>query len=315
LNTIQSKQVRIDPKIKLKNNLNYFKRHWTLYLLLLAPILLVFLFRYVPIINILAAFMNNRFLWPLFERGWARNNGFQFFIMAFNDQLFWEALRNTFVLNGLQFVIGFPVPIILAILLSELKFTQFKRITQTILYLPHFLSWAIISGIAVQVLASRGMVNTFFGTTIPFLQSPVNWVFSYVFIGIWASMGWNTIIYLAAITSINPELYEAAAVDGAGRFRMIWHITLPGMRRVIVILMILTIASLLGTDLERVMAMRNPLVYPVSDTISVYVFNRGIQGQLQSLAAAVGLFQSVVSVAFLLVANTVAKKFGEEGIL
>jgi putative aldouronate transport system permease protein len=210
---------------------------------------------------------------------------------------------------------GFPVPIILAILLNELRHVMFKRVTQTILYMPHFLSWAIIAGIATQVLASRGLINNFFGTSVPFLSSGAHWVFSYIIIGIWASMGWNTIIYLAAITSINPELYEAAAVDGAKRFRMIWHITLPGIRPVIVILLILSAGSIMGTDLERIMAMRNPLIYGVSDTISVYVFNRGIQGQQQSLAAAVGLFQSVVSVVFLLTANTIAKRFGERGIL
>jgi len=310
--------VKADVTLHRPNkNLLHFKRYWTLYLLFLLPLAQVALFRYGPMINILAAFKENRFLWPLFERAWADNYGFQFFIQAFNDQIFLEALRNTLVLSLLGLVMGFPIPIILAIMLNELRVKVFKRVTQTILYMPHFLSWAIIAGIATQVLATRGMVNSFFGTQIPFLQAEVHWIFSYTLIGIWASMGWNTIIYLAAITAVSPELYEAAAVDGAKRFRMIWHITLPGIRHVIVILFIFAIAGVLGSDLERVMAMRNPIVYGVSDTIAVFTFNRGVVGQppQQSLAAAVGLFQSVVSVILLVSANAMAKKFGERGIL
>ncbi|MCL2287165.1 MAG: ABC transporter permease subunit [Firmicutes bacterium] len=300
---------------KRNKNKQHFKRYWMLYAILLLPMIQVLIFRYGPMINILAAFKNNMFLWPVLERGWAENYGFQFFIQAFNDALFREALRNTFVLSLLQLVLGFPVPIVLAILLNELRFKAFKRVTQTVLYMPHFLSWAIIAGIATQVLAARGLVNTFFGSSIPFLTNTTHWIFSYILIGIWQSMGWGTIIYLAAITAIDPGLYEAAAVDGAKRFRMIWHITLPGIRTVMILLFILAIGGIMGNNFERVMAMRNPLVFPVSDVIEVYVFQRGVQGMQQSLAAAVGLFQSVVGMVFLLSANAVAKRFGEHGII
>ncbi|MCL2703936.1 MAG: ABC transporter permease subunit [Defluviitaleaceae bacterium] len=304
-----------DNSGKFYKNMLHLKRYGTLYLLLIIPFAQILLFRYTPMINILAGFKKNQFLWPLFERPWADNYGFEFFIKAFQDQYFLEALRNTFMLNILDLVLGFPIPIILALLLNELRYMKFKRFTQTVLYMPHFLSWVIIASLATQVFASRGIVNNFLGTSIPFLQSPINWVFTYIFVGIWASMGWNTIIYLASITAINPELYEAAAVDGAKRFRMMWHVTLPGIRPVIVILLILSLGRILGTDFERIMAMRNPLVFEYSDTISVYVYNMGIRGMQQSLAAAVGLFQSVVSVVFLLMANTIAKRFGERGIL
>jgi putative aldouronate transport system permease protein len=266
-------------------------------------------------INIIAAFMENRFLWPVFQRGWADNYGFQFFIEAFNDSMFLLSLRNTLMLSILQIIIAFPVPIILALMLNELRVRKFKRVTQTILYMPHFLSWAIIAGIATQVLGTTGLVNSAFGTSIPFLSDRVHWVFTYVFVGIWQSMGWGTIIYLAAITAIDPGLYEAAAVDGAKRFRMIWHITLPGIRTVIVLLLILSIGGIMGNSFERVMAMRNVLVFDVSDTIEVFVFNRGIQGMQQALAAAVGLFQSVVGLVFLLMANFAAKRTGERGII
>jgi len=266
-------------------------------------------------INILAAFKDNMFLWPVLDRPWAGNNGFEFFIAAFNDRTFLEAFRNTLVLSFLEIVMGFPVPIILAILLNELRLRLFKRVTQTILYLPHFLSWAIVAGIATEVLGTSGLVNNAFGTGVKFLQEPTNWIFSYVFIGMWKGMGWGTIIYLAAITGINPELYEAAAVDGAKRFRLIWHITLPGIRPVVVLLLILSIGGIMGNSFERIMAMRNPLVFRVSDVIEVFTYNRGVAGLQQSLAAAVGLFQSIVSVILLFGANYLAKKTGERGLL
>jgi len=295
--------------------LNYIKRYWVLYILLILPLSQIIIFRYGPMINILAAFKENQFLWPVFDRPWAGNGGFSFFIAAFNDPTFLEAFRNTLMLSFLEIVLSFPVPIILAILLNELRLRLFKRVTQTILYLPHFLSWAIVAGIATQVLGTSGLLNNALGTSFPFLQEPTNWVFSYVFIGIWKGMGWGTIIYLAAITGINPELYEAAAVDGAKRFRLIWHITLPGIRPVIVLLLILSIGGIMGNNFERIMAMRNPLVYRVSDVIEVFTYNRGVAGMQQALAAAVGLFQSVVSVILLFGANYFAKKTGERGLM
>jgi len=303
------------PFDNLPRLLNYVKRYWVLYILLILPLAQIIIFRYGPMINILAAFKGNMFLWPVLDRPWAGDGGFEFFISAFNDPTFREAFRNTLVLSFLEIIMGFPVPVILAILLNELRLRKFKRVTQTILYLPHFLSWAIVAGIATTVLGTSGMVNNFFGTSIPFLQTETNWVFSYIIIGIWKGMGWGTIIYLAAITGINPELYEAAAVDGAKRFRLIWHITLPGIRAVIVLLLILNIGGIMGNSFERIMAMRNPLVFRVSDVIEVFTYNRGVAGLQQSLAAAVGLFQSVVSVILLFGANYFAKKTGERGLL
>ena len=299
---------------KLENK-THLKRYWALYALLILPLSQVLIFRYGPMINIVAAFKENRFLWPVHMREWADNYGFQFFIEAFNDTMFLNALRNSIVLSLLQIILAFPVPIILAILLNELRTKKFKRLTQTVLYMPHFLSWAIIAGIATQVLGAVGLVNSFFGTQIPFLSSETHWIFSFVFVGVWQGMGWGTIIYLAAITNIDPGLYEAAAVDGAKRLRMMWHVTLPGIRTVIVLLLVLNIGGIMGNNFERIMAMRNVLVFNVSDTIEVFVFNRGIQGMQQSLAAAVGLFQSVVGLILLLLANAVAKRTGERGII
>lgn len=306
-------------QIWLGKNIRYFKRYWTLYLLLILPVVYFAIFRYAPMINIMQAFKENNILRPVWELQWADKYGFQEFFNAFVDREFRQALRNTVLLNVLDLVFGFPAPVILAILLNELAFKKFKRITQTVAYMPHFLSWVIIAGLAMQLFAPRsGLVNILLMNmgfeAVPFLNSSFHWVWSYVFLGIWSSVGWNTIIYLAAITSINPELYEAAAVDGAGRLRKIWHITLPGIKPTIIILLILSLGRMLGSDFERPMALRNPIVHDVSNVLSIYVFEKGIEGSRFSLTTAVGLFQSVICVMFLLAANKIATKAGERGL-
>jgi len=222
-------------------------------------------------------------------------------------------------LNLLDLLLGFPAPILLALLLNELTFKRFKRITQTVVYLPHFLSWIIISGLALRLLAyNDGLVNIVLQriglSPVPFLNSPGHWVGSYVFLGIWKEAGWNTIIYLAAITAINPELYEAAAVDGANRLRRIWHVTLPGLRPTIIVLLIMSLGRILGSEFDRPFALSNRLVTSVSNVISIFVYEYGIKGMQFSLSNAVGLFQSVIGLFFLVGANSLAKRYGERGI-
>ncbi len=302
----------------------YFRRYWTLYLLLLLPIIFFIVFRYTPMAYILMAFKKNNIIKPPWQVAWAKDNGFEWFIKAFRDKQFIRALRNTVTLNLLDLVCGFPAPIIMALLLNELAFKRFKKVTQTILYLPHFLSWIIISGLALRLLADNdGLVNILFKkysgnpeAVIPFLSKENWWVGSYIAFGIWKEAGWGTIIYLAALTGISPELYEAAAVDGAGRFRRMWHVTLPGLRPTIIVLLIMRLGYILGSEFDRPMAMGNTLVTNVSTVLSVYVYQKGINGGGQfSLTTAVGLFQSVVGVLFLLGANSLAKRFGERGIM
>jgi putative aldouronate transport system permease protein len=271
--------------------------------------------------NILLGFKRNNILIPVWQVPWADNFGFEWFIKAFADRDFMFALRNTIMLNFLDLVMGFPAPIILAILLNELAFKRFKRVTQTIAYMPHFLSWVIIASLATQLFApSNGLVNiamTRMGLIdrgIQFLDSSFLWVWTYVFLGIWQSVGWNTIIYLAAITSINPELYEAASVDGANRMRKIWHVTLPGLKPTIIVLLIMSLGRILGSDFDRPMALRNAAVRDVSDVLAIFVYQRGLLDSQFPLATAVGLFQSVVCIIFLLAANKIAEKAGERGI-
>jgi putative aldouronate transport system permease protein len=250
----------------------------------------------------------------------AGNGGFEYFIKAFSNRDFLYALRNTIMLNMLDLVFGFPAPIILALLLNELRVKWFKRVTQTIAYLPHFLSWIIIAGMAVQLFApTSGLINIVLNSmgfkSIPFLNSSTHWVVTYVILGIWKNVGWNTIIYLAAITGINPELYEAASMDGAGRLRQIWHVTLPCLRPTIVVLLILSLGRILGSEFDRPYALGNALVKDVCNVIATFVYTYGIRGLQFSLTTAVGLFQSVVCVIFLLIANVLAKRFGERGII
>lgn len=302
-----------------KSRALYFKRYWTLYLLLALPVLFFLVFRYMPMTYIQIAFKKYSLIKSPWEMEWAANHGFEYFIRAFKNRDFLFALRNTLSLNLLDLVIGFPAPIILALLLNELPYRRFKRFTQTVAYMPHFLSWIIISGLALQLFApSTGLVNILLNRlgyeSIPFLNSPSHWVATYIGLGVWQSAGWNTIIYLAAITGISPELYEAAAVDGASRLRRIWHITLPGLRSTIVVLLIMSLGRILGSEFDRPFALSNPLVISVSNVISTFVYTNGIRGLQFSLTTAVGLFQSLVCVIFLFLANGMAKRFGERGV-
>ena len=293
----------------------YMRRYGTLYLRLIIPIAFFQMFRYYPMTNILLAFKKNNILVHPFYVDWAKNSGFDWFIKAFKDRTFLLSLKNTVVLNVLDLVIGMPMPILMALLLNELAFPKYKRVTQTILYLPHFLSWVIISTISLRLFATNdGLINKILGTEIPFLGTESNWRGTYIFLGIWKECGWNTIIYLAALTGISPELYEAAEVDGANRLQKIWHITLPGIRSTIIVLLIMNLGRILGSDFDRPFTLSNKLVEGASKTISIFVYERGIKSTQFSLSTAVGLFQSVVCVIFLVMSNTLAKKFGERGI-
>jgi putative aldouronate transport system permease protein len=306
-------------------NANYLKRYWTLYLLLLTPMVYFIIFRYTPMAYLQIAIKDFRYDQTLLNMPWATNpktkevDIWYHFKTAFADRNFSRALKNTLVLNLLDLVIGFPAPIIMAILLNELVFTRFKKLTQTISYMPHFLSWIIIASLSTQLFASsRGLVNIFLRNmgldTVPFLDNPTLGIFTYCFLGVWQNLGWGSIIYLAAMTAINPELYEAASVDGASRFRNIWHITVPGIRPTIITLLILAIGGIVASNFDRPYALRNTLVYGVSDVLAIFVYNYGIGYFKYEVSTAVGMFSSVINVVFLLGANGVAKKFGERGV-
>ncbi|MGE5548965.1 MAG: ABC transporter permease [Bacteroidota bacterium] len=304
---------------KGRKTLDYLRKYWTLYLMLLVPITYFVIFKYIPMTYIQIAFKKYSIVQSAWKMPWADNGGFEYFIKAFSNRDFLYALRNTVMLNLLDLVVGFPIPIVLALLLNELRYKRLKRITQTTVYMPYFLSWIIISGMAVQLFApTSGLLNIVLNrlglASVPFLNEATHWVFTYVFLGIWRGAGWYTIIYLAALTTINPELYEAASIDGAGRFKSMWHVTLPGIRPTIVTLLIISLGHILGSEFDRPYALGNPLVNNVSNVISVFVYNHGIRGLQFSLTTAVGLFQSAVGFIFLLAADAMAKKVGERGV-
>lgn len=306
------------PKAKVDWQV-YMKRYWQLYALLALPLLYLLIFKYIPMVYMLVAFKKYSIVQSVWEMPWAKNHGFEYFIKAFQNKNFINALRNTLVLNLLDLVIGFPAPIIFALILNELVFRRFKRVVQTIAYMPHFLSWVIIYGLALQLFApSTGLINMLITKlgfdTIPFLNSPGHWIGTYIGLGVWQSFGWNSIIYLAAIAGINSELYEAAAVDGATRFRKIWHITLPGIRPTIVVILIMNMGNILGSGFDRPFALQNNLVMDVAEVISTFVYKNGIRGLQFSLTTAVGFFQSVICLVFLLLSNWISRKLGERGI-
>ena len=297
----------------------HLKKNWQLYLLLLIPMVYIFVFKYSPMENILIAMKEYKIGKSVWEMPWASDHGMKYFIKAFKNKDFLVALKNTIFLNLLDLAAGFPAPIIFALILNELPFKKFKKTVQTIAYMPHFISWVIISSLCLQLFApTNGLVNMVItslgGEAIPFLNDPDLWVVTYVMSGVWQSFGWGSIIYLAAIAGINPELYEAASVDGAGRFKKMWHITLPGIKSTIVILLIMNLGNILGGGFDRPYAMQNNLVMSAAEVIPTFVYKYGIKSLQFSLTTAVGLFQSVVCLIFLLLANWVSRRLGERGI-
>ena len=214
------------------------------------------------------------------------------------------------------------MPIILALILNELRFQKFKKVSQTILYLPHFLSWAIIGSVALTMFKpSSGLVNIALMNAgiiqdgIPFLNEKWHWAFTYLLIGVWQGMGWGSILYLAAITGINGELYEAAMIDGANRWQRMWHITLPGIRSTIVTLLIMNLGRVMGSNLERLTALENTQVKDFQYQLAVYIYNKGLGTGKFSMATAVGLFQSLIGLFLVLISDRIAKKLGEDGLL
>jgi len=294
----------------------YLRRDGLLYLLLVLPVTYNVIFKYLPMYGVTIAFRDYNLFKGIFGSPWI---GFDAFREVFRTKGFFRALRNTFMLNGLDLLVGFPAPIILALLLNELRSQTYKRFSQSILYLPHFLSWVIIGGIVLRVFApTNGLINIFLRSigldTVPFLVNPPHWVVTYIGVGVWQNIGWGTILYLAAMTGISPELYEAAEVDGATRFQKIWHITLPGIQETMVILLILNIGRIALIDFERPFVIGNALVWEYSDVIATFVYRVGIQNARFTISTAVGLFQSVASMVFLMIANFVSKRATGHGI-
>ena len=296
-----------------------FQRDWQLYLLLLVPIALVIIFNYAAYPGLRMVFMDYK---P--AKGYAGSKwvGWQTFQKVFADRDFSRALTNSIVFNLLDLLVSFPMPIILALMLNELRYPRFKKVTQTVLYLPHFLSWVIIGSVAYQLFKpNTGIVNVllmkwgWIQQGIPFLTEKSHWAVSYLLIGVWQGMGWGTIIYLAAITGISGELYEAAMIDGASRLQRIWHITLPGIRSTIVVLLIMNLGKVMGSNYERLDVFANTQVRDYQYQLAIYIYEKGLANSKFSMATAVGLFQSLVGLMLVLLSDRFAKSLGEDGLL
>lgn len=304
-------------KSKSKQHPGLFKRmikQWDMQLMVIPALILIFIFSYIPMYGVLMAFQDYNLFKGFFDSPWV---GVKHFKMFFEAPEFWTVMRNTVVISSLKFFIGFPAPIILALMLNEVRKMAFKRIVQTVSYLPHFMSWVIVSGMVISILSTdNGSLNILM-MKLKLIEEPINFLtlpeyFWTILVttNVWKDIGFGSIVYLAAIAGVNPQLYEAAAIDGASRFKQIYLITIPSIMPVIIIFMILAIGDLLSAGFEDILLLGNDGIRNVSDVIDTYVYRIGIQNQRYSYATAVGLFKAIISVGLLTLANYSARKSG-----
>ncbi|MEF2243684.1 MULTISPECIES: ABC transporter permease [unclassified Paenibacillus] len=297
----------------LKKNLGNDK--WIVLLLMLPGILHFLIFKYLPLGGNIIAFQDYNMFRGIMNSDWA---GFKHFATIFTYEEFYNVLRNTIIFSFMSILFGFPAPLILALLLNEVMKMWFKRSLQTLLYLPHFLSWVIVGGIFINLLSIDGVLNTllsFVGIQpIDFITRPEWFRGVIVSIGIWKSIGWGTIIYLAALAGINPNLYEAAVVDGAGRWKQMWYVTLPSLMPTVVVLFLLQIGNVLEANVEQILIFLNPLVRDVGEVIDTYVYRVGLLNAQFSYTTAIGLFQSIVGLVMVMSLNSLSKKVSGESI-
>lgn len=313
---IKNKAKPKDGKEGKKITLALLWRQRYLLMMSLPFVVWVIVFKYIPLWGWTMAFQEVKpatFATPIWERPFV---GFDNFIKAFQDRLFQQTMINTIGISILQIAVGTAVAIIFAVFLNELVFSRFKKITQTVSYLPHFVSWVIIASIAKNLFNDGGVIDTLAGTNLHLMStnSPLIW-FVIVVIDCWKEMGWNAIIYLSAMAGIDMGLYEAAQIDGANRFRRIWHITLPGIRPTIIVLLIMSIGGALSVGMERQMLLSNGLVQDHTMVLSWFSYVRGIKNSDYGLGTAIGVFQSVVGVTLLLLANKIAGMVGEDKLV
>lgn len=286
-----------------------------LYVMLLPAIVFLLIFNYVPMYGAIIAFKDFWVTKGILGSQWV---GLEHFSTLFKTDKFWQVFRNTIEINLLRLVFGFPAPIILALLLNEVRHKLFKRSVQTIVYLPHFISWVTIAGIIFSILSDGGLVNSiivaFGGENISFLTSNSMFRPLLVISGIWKEVGWGTIIYMAALAGVNPDLYESATIDGANRFKQVIYITLPSMLPIISILLILNFGSMMNGGFDQVFNLYNPMVYESGDIIDTYVYRIGLTQGKYSVATAIGLFLNVINFILLIIVNHTSKRLSGQGI-
>lgn len=308
-------------KLRKKNLLNTMWDHKVFYMFLLPAVVLLILFSYRPYLWLSMAFQNYKLMKGVAGSDWV---GFANFIDVFTTPKFYTSISNTFGINLLAFAVGFPAPIILSLMINEVRSSKFKRVVQTVTYLPHFLSWVIVAGLAYLILdEDMGIVNAIIESLglakVSFFREAKYFWNLIIGTSIWKEVGYGTIIYLASLTSIDPTLYEAATVDGAGKWKQMLHVTLPGIMPTIAIMLILTSGKIakgggIIPGFDALLNMQNPMVYEKAETLQLYSYSQGIIYNRYSYAAAIGIIESLVAFGFVFASNHLAKKFKGYGL-
>lgn len=304
-------------KTGISTTLRNIRKHWILYLMLLPCIVFFIVFSYIPMGGLVLAFKEYKFNMGILRSPWV---GMQYFNEFFRNYQAPELIRNTVILGFIKVVLEFPAPVILALMLNEVKNEKFKKVTQTVSYLPHFISWVVVVAIVQRVLApDTGLLNSFIkllggdGSTF-FMMEPKYFYQIVFFSDIWKTIGWGSIIYLAAMSGIDPELYEAARLDGAHKGQEIFYITIPGIKTTIGILFILGLGGLISSGFEQVFLLRTPGNMALADTLDVYVINTGLSGGQYGYATAVGLIQGIVGLILVTLGNKASRKYTEVSV-
>lgn len=305
------------PRGALGHRSKWYRRwnHRYLYLMLVLPVLYYIIFCYWPMYGIQIAFRKYNVRLGMWNSPWI---GFVHFEKYLSDPYFWKVVRNTLLLNVYGIIFSFPAPILLALLLNEVKNSKYKKLVQSISYLPHFLSTVVVCGMIVNFFSNSGPINDIIanlgGTRVQFLMRSDMFRTIYIASGIWQNVGWNSIIYFAAISGVDPEQYEAATIDGAGRLKQALHVTLPAIIPTITIMLIMAVGSMLSVGYEKVLLLYNGATYETADVISTYVYRKGIEGANYSYSSAVGLFQSVIGLIFIWGANKFSAVVSENSL-
>ncbi len=286
------------------------KDNWQLYLMLLVPVVLTIIYKYIPMYGIQIAFRDYKASKGFMGSEWV---GLEWFLRFFSAPTFWRMMKNTILLSLYSLLWGFPIPIILALMMNQMRFHRFKRITQTVLYAPHFISTMVICGmIRIFLSPSGGLINLIAGTSIDFLTESSAFRTIYIASGIWQDAGWGIIVYMATLANVDTSLYEAAKVDGASLFQRIIHIDIPELAPIMVLNLIMSVGGLMNVGFEKVWLLQTDLNKAASDVIAVYVYQQGIEHAKYSYSTAVGLFNTVINIILLIVVNKVAGKISED---
>ncbi len=306
---------KTEPVSAQKGFRHSFKRNRGIYFMLIPVILYYVIFKYASMFGNIMAFQDFRIARGFWKSNWV---GLKHFKTFFEDIYFWRLVRNTMVISASTLLFNFPMAVIFALLLNEVRNLKFKKLVQTVTYMPHFISTVVICSMIISYITPSGLINSIITALgfekVPFLTNPKYFVGVYVVSHIWQNMGWSSIIYISALSGIDAELYEAAAVDGAGRWKQTLHITIPGILPTMSIMLIMSVGSIMSVGYEKILLLYTPAIYETADVISTYVYRQGIMGGSYSYSAAIGMFNSIVNFSLLTFANWFSKKVQGSGL-